>query len=220
MSLTTQQPNFSSYVILLSGTHVAGKESLAISLSKSLNCPWIKAEMAHNSATLGARSQSKKGYSYDSVFRRIWCSKLLRLGLLSDGNESDGEGEVESPRKSAPRKSGCMVVISCYAMRKPARDAIRNVMVTNGIRSIFAITHITKETLLGRTLGAEEPDLAERIMGEKIADIQEPMDEERDVLLIDSLKDLDDMFLQVMGGISELLAESSLLIDDSKRNSR
>jgi gluconate kinase len=154
------------------------------------------------------------------VFGRIWFSKLLRLGLLSDGNESDGEGEVESPRKSAPRKAGCMAVISCYAMRKPARDAIRNVMLANGIRSIFTIMHITKETLSGRTLGAEEPELAERIMGEKIADIQEPLQEERDVLLIDSLKDLDDMFLQVMGKIRELLPESSLLIDDSQRKSR
>lgn len=46
-------------------------------------------------------------------------------------------------------------------------------MLAHSIKSIFVIMHIAKETLSGRTLGAEEPELAERIMGEKIADIQE-----------------------------------------------
>jgi gluconate kinase len=191
--------------VLLSGTHVTGKETLAVSLSKSLGCPWIKAEMAHNSASFGARSQAKKGYNYGEVFGRIWFSKLRRLGFLSDGNESDGETNVEAPRKVVP---DCTALISCYATRKPARDAIRDVMLAHSIKPIFVIMHITKETLSGRTLGAEEPELAERIMGEKIADIQEPLEEEKDVILIDSMRDVDALFVEIREGINQQLANS------------
>jgi gluconate kinase len=208
MSIDIEKQEVTSYVVILSGTHVTGKETLAIALSKSMNCPWLKAEMACKSANISARSQTGKGYSYDSVFGRIWFTKLLRLGLLSDGYESDGGSNVDSLKKPAPRKNGCIAVISSYAMRKPARDAIRNVMISNGIRPIHAIMHVTKETLSGRTLGAEEPELAERIMGEKIADIQRPLEEEKDVLMIDSLRVVDEMFSEIMMRTSELIAIS------------
>ena len=92
-------------------------------------------------------------------------------------------------------------------MRKLARDAIRDVMLAHSIKTIFVIMHITKETLSGRTLGAEEPELAERIMGEKIADIQEPLEEEKDVILIDSMLDVDASFFEIKEGITRQLAD-------------
>ncbi|KUJ23688.1 uncharacterized protein LY89DRAFT_679029 [Mollisia scopiformis] len=210
MSESPEQDPHSSYVVLLSGTHVTGKETLAVSLSNSLGCPWLKAEMVHNSATFGARSQAKRGLNYGEVFGRIWYSKLRRIGFLSDGYESDGEGEVEAPGKTttAPRRLGaeCTALISCYAMRKPARDAIRDVMMAHSIRSIFVILNITKETLSGRTLGAEEPELAERIMGEKIEDIQEPLEEEKDIILVDSTRDVDALFVEIKERILQQLS--------------
>ena len=159
--------------------------------------------MVHNSAFFGARSQAKKGYNYSEVFGRIWLSKLRRIGFLTDGYESNGGSEV------CPRKLGtdCTALISCYAMRKPARDAIRNVMLAHSIKPIFVIMHITKETLSGRTLGAEEPGLAERIMGEKIADIQEPLQEESDVILIDSMRDVDALFLEVKDALIQRVVD-------------
>jgi gluconate kinase len=193
----------SSYAVLLSGTHVTGKETLAISLSKALSCPWINAEMTHNAATFGSRSQEKRGYDYGKVFGRIWFSKLRRLGFLTDCNESDGESKVEAPRKL--EAEGCTAVISLHHMRKPARDAIKHVMLAHSIRPIFVIMHITKETLSGRTLGAEEPELAGRIMEQKIADIQEPLEEEKDVILIDSMRDVNALFVEIMEGITRQL---------------
>lgn len=74
------------------------------------------------------------------------------------------------------------------------------------MKTIFAIMHITIETLSGRTLGAEEPDLAERIMGEKIGDIEEPLEEENDVILVDSIHDVDTSFVDIKEGIRRQLA--------------
>jgi gluconate kinase len=190
----------SSYIVLLSGTHVTGKETLAVSLSKALSCPWIKAEMAHAAAGFGSKSQAKRGYDYGKVFGRIWFSKLRRLGFLTDGNESDGETKVEAPRKLGTE--GCTAVLTLYHMRKPDRDAIRDVMRAHSIRSIFVIMHITKETLSGRTLGAEEPALAARIMEKKMADIEKPLEEEKDVILIDSMQDVDTLYPEIMEAIS------------------
>jgi len=55
--------------------------------------------MIHVSATFGAQSQAKKGYNYSEVFGRIWVSKMRRAGFLSNGNESDGESEVEIDKR-------------------------------------------------------------------------------------------------------------------------
>ena len=189
-----------SYVVILSGTHVTGKEALAVSLSKSLKCPWLKAEMLHNFATFGSRSQARKGYEYDEVFGRIWFSKLERIGFLSDRSEVNGGLKVEAPRRFG---TDCTALITCYAMRKPARDAIRHVMLAHSIQPIFVIMQITNETLSGRPLGAEEPELAERIMREKRADIEEPMEEERDVIIIDSMREVDALFLEIQEGIKQ-----------------
>jgi gluconate kinase len=201
MTSTAQSSQPSSYVVLLSGTHVTGKESLSVTLSKHLRCPWIKAEPTHSMASFGASSQAKKGYSYNDVFGRIWFAKLQRLGFDTSGGDGGrgGNNDTGSGR--------CLAVLSCYAMRRPARDAIRNVMLAHTIRPVFVILHITKETLCGRTLGAEEPELAERIMAAKLADIEEPAEDERDVVLVNSLRNVDMLFDVIRDGIGRVLAD-------------
>ncbi|KKY29377.1 putative thermosensitive gluconokinase [Diaporthe ampelina] len=195
-----------SHAVLLSGTHVTGKETLAVSLAKALGCPWIKAEMAHSTATFGARSQAGRGFDYGKVFGRIWSSKLQRLGFPASsnepGDEATGQGE---PGGTQQQQQQCAAVISLHHMRKPARDAIRDAMLARSVRPVFVILHITEETLSGRTLGAEEPRLAERIMAHKVADIQEPLGEERDVILVDSLRDVDALFPEIMEGVARKL---------------
>lgn len=206
-----------SYAVLLSGTHVIGKETLAVSLANALGCSWIKAEMAHNAATFGARSQAKRGFDYGKVFGRIWSSKLQRLGFPASSNEPDagdepgpgdealGRGVPGGTTQQQQQQQKCAAVISLYHMRKPARDAIRDAMLAQSVKPVFVILHITEETLSGRTLGAEEPRLAERIMAHKVADIQEPLGEERDVILVDSLRDVDALFPEIMEGVAQQL---------------
>lgn len=199
-----------TYAVLLSGTHVTGKETLAISLAKALDCSWIKAEMAHNAATFGARSQAARGFDYGKVFGRIWSDKLQRLGFLASTREPNMEtkpraGALSREGSGGTQQQQCAAVISLYHMRKPARDAIRDAMLACSIRPVFVVLHITKETLSGRTLGAEEPRLAERIMEHKVADIQEPLEEETDVILFDSLRDVDALFPEILDGVTRQL---------------
>jgi len=147
----------------------------------------------------------EEGFRLRRLLGKIWFSKLRRMGFLSDGNESDGESDAPFRKLNpAPRKMGadCTAIITCYAMRKPARDAIRNVMLAHSIRTIFVIMQIMKETLCGRTLGAEEPELAEMVMDSKISDIEEPQKEESDVIVIDSMQDVEAMFVEITSAIS------------------
>lgn len=123
--------------------------------------------------------------------------------FVSDGKISGGESKGQVPPMLG---TDCVALITSHALRKPARDAIREVMLAYSMKTIFAIMHITIETLSGRTLGAEEPDLAERIMGEKIGDIEEPLEEEKDVILVDSIHDIDTSFVEIKEGIRRQLA--------------
>ena len=145
------------------------------------------------------------------------CIKRLVLGALNE--PSDGEWEVDTamavkqakdPRRSslAPRKLGIeyTALISCYAMRQSARDAIRNAMLAQSLKTIWVVMNITKKTLPGWTLGAEEPELAERIMEQKIACIEEPMEDETDIILIDSTRDVDALLLEIKQGVNRQLA--------------
>jgi hypothetical protein len=78
-------------------------------------------------------------------------------------------------------------------------------MSTCSVRPVFVVPHITEETPSGRTPGAEEPRLAERIMTHKVADIQEPLQEEKDVILFDSLRDVNSLFLDILDGVARQL---------------
>ncbi|TVY47782.1 hypothetical protein LOCC1_G006320 [Lachnellula occidentalis] len=128
---------------------------------------------------------------------------MRRAGFLSSANEPDRELEVEIPKRL---DMNCVALITCSAMRKPARDAVRDIMLAHSIKTTFVIMHVTTETLSGRALGAEEPEMAKRIMGEKIADIEEPLEEEKDVILIDSIHDIDTSFFEILEGIRRQLA--------------
>jgi len=189
------------YIIILSGTHVTGKNTVAISLSRSLNCPWLKGDWAANAAQMISRSQEKRGYDVGAVYGKTWLKKMQRLGLMSDGSESDGGGDSDNEdrrkKKSAKKSTGCLALITHFALRKPSRDAIRDVMLAKEVRVIFVILQITKDTLCGRTLGAENPELAERIMNEKAEDLREPEEEETDVLVVDSMQDVDALTLDI-----------------------
>lgn len=201
-----EAPKPRHHVILLSGTHVTGKETLAFSLSKAHGCPWLKGELAHAAANFGGRSQATKGpYDYGEVFQRIWFSKMQILGLVIPDRDLDRARStaLATPATIQVPDSPYTAVITCYAMRKPARDAIRQVLLRNYIHPIFVIMQITPETLSGRTLGAEEPGLAEWIMSEKVADIEEPAPEEieegGDVILVDSAgSSVDGLFGEIM----------------------
>lgn len=201
-----------SYAVLLSGTHVTGKETLAVNLAKALDCVWIKGEMAHSAATFGARSQARRGLDYGRVFGRIWSSKMQRLGFLAGGGEPDaGNGDSDEAPEGAglsgTQQQHGAAVISLYHMRKPARDAIRDALLARSVKPVFVILHITEETLSGRTLGAEEPQLAEKIMAHKIADIEEPLAEETDVILVDSLRDVDALFQEILEAVTRQLQD-------------
>lgn len=148
--------------------------------------------MANNSAISGARSQAKMGYDYSEVFGRIWFSKLQRLGFLTDNND------LATKDSSEPELQHWVAVVTLYHMRKPAREAIQYVLLEQSVRPIFVIIHVTKDQLSRRTLGAEDPDLARRIMNHKIADIEKPDEGEKDVILVDSMQDVDSLFLETM----------------------
>jgi len=107
----------------------------------------------------------------------------------------------ETPIQESYKK--CLALVTCYHLRKSARDGIRESLSAEGVGVIFVILQITPVVLSGRTLGAEEPELAERIMREKIEDLREPIKEETDVLIVDSMKDVDSLTV----GIEEIIRQ-------------
>jgi gluconate kinase len=196
------------YIVLLSGTHVTGKDTIAVSLSTSLSCPWLKGDQIHTSSLQIAKSQAKRGHEFSTVYGKTWFTKMQRIGLMSEGYESDGEAEdfpLRSPKSGNPKikikgnggEGACKALVTTYALRKESRDAFRDVMSSKGVRTIFVILQITKHTLSGRTLGAEEPELAERIMEEKVEDLEVPVEGERDVIVVDSMQGIDALTVEI-----------------------
>jgi gluconate kinase len=115
---------------------------------------------------------------------------------MSDAAQSDGGGELDNQR-SRKKGTGCLGLVICFALRKPGRDAIKDIMLAQSVRVIFVILQFTKDTLSGRTLGAENPKLAEKIMEEKVEDLRVSLEEEKDVLVVDSMQDVDALTLDI-----------------------
>ena len=127
---------------------------------------------------------------------------------MNEGYESDGEAEelpLRSPKSGNPKikmkvnggEGACKALVTTYALRKESRDAFRDVMSSKGVRTIFVILQISKHALSGRTLGAEEPELAERIMEEKLEDLEDPVEGERDVIVVDSMQGVDALTVEI-----------------------
>ncbi|CEJ91457.1 hypothetical protein VHEMI07167 [[Torrubiella] hemipterigena] len=178
---TTQQEPV--YAVFISGTHVTGKEVLAASVADALGCRWIKSEWMNSAAEKAARTQSQRGLDYNTVFGRVYSNKLAQVGFDFDGTQRP------------------LAVISCFHMPPFERNAMRQAMLERNVKPIFCIMHITTTVLSGRTLGAEEPELAARIMAIKAGAIQDPLEEEKDVILIDSMKNMDDVFVEMTAAI-------------------
>ncbi|PWY79644.1 hypothetical protein BO70DRAFT_397128 [Aspergillus heteromorphus CBS 117.55] len=244
------QPSPTSYIIIISGTHVTGKDTIATSLSQALHCPYLKGEYSFNSASSIARSREKHGYDRFTVFGQTWLRKMNRGGLWdayantntntitsnfssrsrggsssassagsasnsSSASDSDSDsGPVPIPTPSIPssvsssasanprpKNSSIKAIITAGAMRKPSRDAIRAIMLAQpeAVGVIFVVLQIGRETLVGRTVGAENPELEMRIIEEKVEDIRVPLAEEQDTLVVDALQDVDSLGDEIRG---------------------
>ncbi|ORY62427.1 uncharacterized protein BCR38DRAFT_239575 [Pseudomassariella vexata] len=123
---------------------------------------------------------------------------MQRMGLNLTSERPESLPVVVGIRNEG---SICNALVTCYALRKSGRDGIRAALRANSVRVLFVVLQISKETLYGRTLAAEEPELAERIMREKVEDILEPMEEEKDLMVVDSLRDVDSLTRDIEGRI-------------------
>lgn len=202
---STQASPPSSYVVLLSGTHVTGKETIAASLATALHCPFLKSDLAK-----GFVIRANKHGSDDPsvVFGQTWLAKMQRaVPVYAVAPPRDGVAtEFWNPH---PHHEGagplCTAVISCGPLRRHNKDAIRSVLLARGVRAVFVVLQITRDTLEGRTLGAEEPELAKRIFASKAEDARAVEEGERDVLAVDSLRDVDSSTEEILGLVRGLV---------------
>jgi len=183
------------YIVLLSGTHVTGKEMTARTVATNLQCPYINGEMAHTAANFSSRSADRRGGGLDPAasFGNTWYRKMSRLGLLEAL-----ENPTLPPTPTSTPAANPAALITVFALRKFSRNAIKNVMREKGVRVIIVILQITTDTLSGRTLGAEEEGDAVRIMASKAEDLRPPEGEE-DVLVVDSMQQVDALIEDIEG---------------------
>jgi gluconate kinase len=185
-------------MVIICGTHVTGKETIATALSTSLKCPLLKGELAQSSAAAIARSRGKRGYDSSTVFGQAWFLKMQRVRLMydvaaGDNNHSRSSGSDSKRHTEEESRPRCIAFVTCLALRKHGRDAIRDIMLTKSIRVIFVVLQITRDTLVGRTVGAENHELEMKILREKAEDLTLPLEEETDVLVVDSMQDIDSL---------------------------
>lgn len=141
--------------------------------------------MMHTAAEKAARTQSQRGLEYSTVFGRVYSSKLRQVGFDFEGTDST------------------LALVTCFHMTPFERNAMRQAMLERNVKPIFVILQITKETLSGRTLGTEEPELAASIMAIKTSNIQPPLEGEKDVITVDSMQDVDTLSAQITAVIEE-----------------
>ncbi|RAK96392.1 uncharacterized protein BO80DRAFT_484492 [Aspergillus ibericus CBS 121593] len=222
-----------TYILIISGTHVTGKDTIATSLAHTYHCPFLEGEYSYCAAWSIARARAKHGYDTLSVFGQTWLRKMRRVGLHtpSRSSSSSSSSPPRSPSYSPPlsplseaststnlhpekeeRGGRISAIISSPAMRQPHREAIRAVMETYAVGVIFVVLQIERETLMGRTVGAENVDLERRILEEKTEDIRLPGVEEVGVgpgggtIVVDALLDVDSVCWVVRGGVAGVVS--------------
>jgi gluconate kinase len=123
-------PPSTPYIIILTGIHVTGKETIALSLLSSFHCLWLKGALIRDSGLAISRAQETRGEDLAKVYGQMWLKKMQRVGLI-----------IEAVR---PSQEQCVAVVSSYALRHFHRDAIRDVLLSQltPVRAIFVILQI------------------------------------------------------------------------------
>ncbi|KAF2177428.1 male sterility protein [Zopfia rhizophila CBS 207.26] len=178
-STPTPEPSQRRQVLILAGPCGSGKSTIAQTLSKHLDAPFIEGDSLHSR---DAVSRMKRGEPLQDSDRIPWLGRLKRSAreILDDlGYER--------------------VIVSCSALKRGYRDQLRD--MGDGVEVRFVDLQCEREELVRRLEGRTGHYMSVEMVDGQLEAYEEPGVEELDVLPVDAGEDIEEIVKGVLEGL-------------------
>lgn len=149
-----------------------GKSTVASELAERLGCGWVEGDSVHDAL---ASTKMSSGMALSSIDRHIWLSRLkveiLERVRAQQMVQGDGQGNRN-------------FVVTCSALRREYREALRDILGDGSIRSTFVLLQADESALVARVSGRVGHYMKADMVGGQLATYEAPHDDESDVFPI------------------------------------
>jgi carbohydrate kinase (thermoresistant glucokinase family) len=175
-SWAPEKTNQSTRLIILSGPCGSGKSTVATHLTDALDCPSIEGDAVHDAIAL---TKMSSGIPLSNIDREIWLSRL-RVQIL----ERIRATQLVQPKPDRDQIGN--IVLTCSALRREHRDALRRLLSDGSIISQFVILQASEEELVQRVNARKGHYMKSNMVSSQLAVIEQPGLYEVDVLPVDT----------------------------------
>lgn len=189
-------------LIVLSGPCGVGKTTVATQLAESLACPVIEGDAIHDAIAIAKMSQSIPLTSLD---RQIWLSRI-KVQVLERVRARQLVGTSSSSPSSSTGQQCENIVLTCSALARSHRDALRNILgdnqgVVGPVETVFVLLQATEEELIRRVAERKGHYMKTDMVKSQLDAIEQPGDEEVDVFPVDAEMEIDLVMEQALAAI-------------------
>jgi len=166
-------------LVVITGPCGSGKSTIAERLSAAFRAPFIEGDELHS---LDAISLMASGTPLQDTDRAPWLERVKQLALdqlLPDGCD--------------------IVFVSCSALKEVYRNYFRELACDNGrVETVFLDLQVEREELLKRMERRGGHYMKEGMVESQLAIREEPSVMETDVVPVDAVKDVEEMFEDIV----------------------
>ncbi|KAL2212429.1 carbohydrate kinase [Sarocladium strictum] len=173
------------HIWLVTGPAGCGKTSVAEHLANVLSMPYIEGDSFHTPANV---EKMRTGTPLTDADRWDWLTALREESMHRIHGGSDG------------------VVLTCSALKRKYRDVIRVAAYYDQQLLIhFIYLDADEEMLLKRVAARQNHYMGANMVHSQFADLERPMDDEKDVIKVDVSQTLDGVKAEAASQVLELM---------------
>ena len=170
------------HLLVICGPAGCGKSTIAARLTERLGDSYfIEGDSVHDAIAIAKMGQ---GTPLSELDRRIWLSKLKTEVLEKLRTATSLIHETSDTSSTSDAQVN--IVMTCSALKRAYREALRDVMGDASLQTIFVLLEADEEELMKRVDGRQGHYMKSTMVASQLASLEAPYEDETDIVPIDA----------------------------------
>jgi carbohydrate kinase (thermoresistant glucokinase family) len=186
-------------LVVVAGPCGSGKSTIAKVIAENFGSTWVEGDELHDEAAL---AKMKAGVALTDADRWDWLTRLKTraLNLFFDPDAELG------PTLNGVRQGAQAVIVTCSALKREYRDALRNIGVHGNVETVFIMLQVGSKEELEDRLSRREGHYMKPVMVEgQIRALEEVGIDEVDVVPVDTMRGQEEVNRKIVTVLEEVL---------------
>lgn len=186
-------------LVVVAGPCGSGKSTIAKVIAENFGSTWVEGDELHDEAAL---AKMKAGVALTDADRWDWLTRLKTraLNLFFDPDAELG------PTLNGVRQGAQAVIVTCSALKREYRDALRNIGVHGNVETVFIMLQVGSKEELEDRLSRREGHYMKPVMVEgQIRALEEVGIDEMDVVPVDTMMGQEEVNRKIVTVLEEVL---------------